>query len=202
MLNAKGVFHKNIMQASELGALYEHLRPLVPVPGQFDDLLRSQVVNAVSAFDKFMHDLIRIGMVQMFEGLRPPTGKYLNEAVAIQHLSGLAIGAVPPPPVRFEAIVREKHSTLSFQDPGKIADGLSYIWDEKQKWQKIASGLGMADDEAKRRQKLIVARRNAIVHEADLDPVTNQKQLIAREEAAEISNFLRALGDQICHLVI
>jgi hypothetical protein len=202
MLIAKGVFQSNIQQANELGALHDYLSNAVPIPEQFHDLLRSQVVYAVSAFDKLMHDLIRIGMVKIFENQRPSTGKYLGEAVAIQHLSGLAAGAVPPPSVRFEEIVREKLSKLSFQDPTKIADGLSYIWNESQKWQQIAQGLGMTDEDAKRKQKLIVTRRNAIVHEADLDPITNQKQIITRAEATDISTFLLALGNRICDLVI
>ena len=202
MLNAKGVFQRNIRQANELGVLYAHLSVTVAIPEQFDDLLRSQIVNAVSAFDKLMHDLIRIGMVRIFESQRPSTGKYLSEVIAIQHLPGLAAGAVPPPPVRFEEIVREKLSKLSFQDPTKIADGLSYIWNENQKWQQIALGLGMTDDDAKRKQRLIVTRRNAIVHEADLDPVTNQKQGITRAEAMDISTFLLMLGNRICDLVI
>jgi hypothetical protein len=98
MLNAKRVFHKNIRQAIELGVLYNHLISTVAIPEQFDDLLRSQIVNAVSAFDKLMHDLIRIGMVRMFENQRPSTSKYLSETVAIQHLPALALGTVPPPP--------------------------------------------------------------------------------------------------------
>jgi hypothetical protein len=202
MLNAKGVFHENIRQANELGVLYDHLCNTVAIPEQFDDLLRSQIVNAVSAFDKLMHDLIRIGMVRIFESRRPSTSKYLSEAVAIQHLPGLAAGAVPPPPVRFEEIVREKLSMLSFQDPRKIADGLSYIWNENQKWQQIALGIGMSDEDAKRKQKLIVTRRNAIVHEADLDPVTNRKQAITQAEAKDISSFLLDLGNRIFDLVI
>ncbi|WP_426399459.1 HEPN domain-containing protein [Ralstonia sp. R-29] len=202
MLNAKGVFHRNIRQAVELGVLYDHLSNIVAIPEQFDDLLRSQVVNAVSAFDKLMHDLIRIGMVRIFENQRSPTGKYLNEVVPIQHLPGLSVGAVPPPPVRFEEIVREKLSKLSFQDPAKVADGLSYIWNENQKWQQIVQGLGMTDEDAKRKQRLIATRRNAIVHEADLDPVTNQKQTITKAEATDISDFLLAVGNRICDLVI
>lgn len=202
MLNAKGVFHRNVQQANQLGVLYDQLSNMVAIPEQFDDLLRSQVVNAVSAFDKLMHDLIRIGMVQIFENKRPPTGKYLSDTVVIQHLPSLAPGAVPPPSVRFEEIIREKHSILSFQDPKKIVDGLSYIWNESQKWQQIALGFGISDEDVKRKQKLIVTRRNAIVHEADLDPVTNQRQTITRAEAMDIANFLLALGNRICDLVM
>ncbi len=202
MLNDKGVFHRTINQANELGGLYDYLSTSVAIPEQFEDLLRSQIVNAVSAFDKLMHDLIRIGMVKIFENQRPTTGKYLSESIAIQYLPSLLASAVPPPPVRFEEIVREKLSKLSFQDPTKVADGLSYIWNEPQKWQQIALGLGMSDENAKRKLKLIITRRNAIVHEADLDPVTSQKQGITRAEATDIANFLRALGDRICDLVV
>jgi hypothetical protein len=202
MLKSKGAFHHNIQKANELGALYSYLSNTVPIPEEFDDLLRSQIVNAVSAFDKLMHDLIRIGMVEIFENQRPSTSKYLSEAVAIQHLPGLVAGAVPPPPVRFEEIVREKLSKLSFQDPTKISDGLSYIWNENQKWQKISVGLRMSDDNARRKQRLIITRRNAIVHEADLDPITNEKQTITTVEATDASNFLLALGNQIYELVV
>ncbi len=54
MLHTKGVFHKNIRQANELGVLYHHLSSTMAIPEQFDDLLRSQIVNAVSAFDRCM----------------------------------------------------------------------------------------------------------------------------------------------------
>ena len=202
MLNAKRVFHRNIQQANELGVLYDHLSTIVAMPVPFDDLLRSQVVHAVSALDKLIHDLLRIGMVRIFENKKPSTGKYLTETVAIQQLPELAANAIPPPPVRFEEIIREKLSKLSFQDPTRIADGLSYIWNENHKWKLIAHGLGMSEEDARRKQKLIVTRRNAIVHESDLDPVTSQKQTITRTEARDIADFQLALGDQICNLVV
>ncbi|GAO22066.1 hypothetical protein ALISP_1886 [Alicycliphilus sp. B1] len=202
MLNAKRVFHENIRQANELGGLYDHLTATVAIQDQFNDLLRSQIVYAVSAFDKLMHDLIRIGMVEIFLGNRATTPKYQNEAVPIQYLSQLLPGSAPPPEVRFTEIIRERHSALSFQDPSKIADGLALIWEHNQKWQQIAQGLGVNDSAAKVKLKLIITRRNAIVHEADLNPVTNTKQTITRAEAMDSSDFLLALGNRICELVI
>lgn len=39
MLNAKRIFHNNIRQANELGALYDLMSQSVAIPEQFDDLL-------------------------------------------------------------------------------------------------------------------------------------------------------------------
>lgn len=202
MINAQRIFQKNIEKANELGELKSYLSSLVTIPEQFEDLLRAQMIYAVSAFDKLMHDLIRIGMVQIFLGTRLATAKYQNEGVSIQYLLQLLPGSTPPPEIRFEEIIREKLSILSFQDPQKINDGLSFIWDEKHKWQKIALFLGISEEDAKRRQKLVVTRRNAIVHEADINPVTNMKQSITNPEARDSYDFLLAIGNSICGLVI
>lgn len=202
MLNSKVRFFENVNRASELGALYDQLVAAIGIPGSFDDLLRSQLVYAVSAFDKLIHDLVRIGMVQAFMGLRPSTEKYLNEGIQLRRLSLLSPGSIPPPAVAFEQIIREKLSVLSFQDPKKLADGLSFIWPEAQKWQVLAGALGMSSDDARTTLGLIATRRNAIVHEADLDPLTHRKQPITRQEAADATSFLRRLGTAICDQVI
>ncbi|MBV4500723.1 HEPN domain-containing protein [Pseudomonas shirazensis] len=201
MRNAQLVFQKNIKQANDLGVIYDHLTELVHIREPFDDLLRYQLVYSVSAFDKLIHDLIRIGMVQIFEGSRPTTPKYANEGIALQHLTDLSPGAIPPPGAKFEELVREKLSILSFQDPTKVAEGLSFIWKETQKWQVLGNKVGLTDKDAKLNLKLIVTRRNAIVHEADLDPITSFKQPITRNEAADAAAYLLNLGNAICDLV-
>ena len=91
---------------------------------------------------------------------------------------------------------------LSFQNFQKIADGLSFIWDEGQKWQKLATKLSSSDEEIKKRLNLIVSRRNDIVHEADLDPVSLEKQDIRDEDIIENIDFLENLGNAICDYVI
>ena len=197
MHNSKGRFLENITQATELGTLYDYLVANVAIPNAFDDLLRSQLVYAVSAFDKLIHDLVRIGMVQVFVGSRPATEKYLSEGIQLRHLALLSPASIPPPAVAFEQIVREKLSVLSFQDPKKLADGLSFIWPETQKWQVLAGALGRSDEDARTTLRLIATRRNAIVHEADLDPVSHNKQAITKQEAEDATSFLKCLGTEI-----
>ena len=67
---------------------------------------------------------------------------------------------------------------VSYQHPNNIADGLSYIWTEKHKWQAISKAMGSNSDDVKRELILIVDRRNLIVHGADVDIQTRQKLII------------------------
>ena len=202
MRNACALFNTNITAARQAGSLYDYLTVSVTSPLSFDDLLRSQIVYSVSAFDKLIHDLVRIGMVEIFTGRRPATAKYLTEAISLQIHSELATASFPPKEYIFEKNIFSKLKIISFQDPEKLAGGLSYIWSEGHKWQKIAGKMGLTDEVARTTLKLIADRRNAVVHEADIDPVTNMKLEITKQECEDISNFLHRCGNEIVNLVI
>jgi hypothetical protein len=75
----------------------------------------------------------------------------------------------------FEQEIILKNKTASFQEPAKIADGLSLIWTENRKWTKIAALVGQPEEDLKKMLKNIVDRRNKIVHEADIDPITETR---------------------------
>jgi len=202
MRNARALFNTNIIAAKQAGSIYDYLALSVTSPLSFDDLLRSQIVYSVSAFDKLIHDLVRIGMVETFRGSRPATAKYLNESISLKIHADLVATSFPPKEHIFEQALFQKFKIVSFQDPQKVADGLSYIWSEKQKWQKIAGKMGLSDSVTQKTLKLIADRRNAIVHEADIDPVTNTKLNITKLECEEITAFLHKCGNEIADLVI
>ena len=197
MHNAHALFHRNLALARDLSGLHELLSNIVTVPKTFDDLLRSQLVYAVSAFDKFMHDLVRIGMIEIFMGSRVGTSKYDAEPISMQAHAEIVNATIPPKEHFFEQALVRKFKTVSFQDPVKVADGLSYIWNESQKWQKIALSMGMTDGTVRTQLKLIVDRRNAIVHEADIDPLTGAKNPITKAESDNSLAFLEKCGDAI-----
>lgn len=216
MLDAQTLFRTNMRDADALSGLYDYLTKAVTAPMSFDDLLRSKLVYSVSAFDKLIHDLVCHGMVQIFLGKRLATDKYRNEPIPLSVMQQLATRATPPDPTDptevafaaadrpeliFERTVRAKLKLLSFQDPEKVAEGLSYIWPEPRKWQRIATEIGWKDEDARKKLKLIAARRNAIVHEADMDPVTHAKQSISMAECDDIGKFLFDVGTAICKLV-
>lgn len=201
MHNSKNHFASNMLDAGALNGIHDYLSQHVTVPMSFDDLLRSKIVYAVSAFDKLIHDLITVGMVQIYVGMRAPTPKYLAESISLLTAQKLAAATPPPPEVVFEEAIRSKLKLLSFQDPDRVADGLSYIWNENHKWQRIAAGIGLSEQTTRTTLRLIVTRRNAIVHEADSDPISGSKLPITRTESDNVVSFLTDVGHRICDLV-
>jgi len=201
MNNAHSLFERNMQDADSLSEIYGFLKRTVISPTPYEDLLRSKIVYCISAFDKLLHDLITEGMVQSYAGKRPPTKKYLSELLSIENIEKLKSAGTPPAEIIFRQIIQSKLKTSSFQDPTKVADGLSYIWAEEHKWRAISAGVGLKEDIAKTTLKLIVGRRNAIVHEADIDPITNEKLSIAEQDCQDSFNFIYSIGSEIFRLV-
>jgi RiboL-PSP-HEPN len=202
MHNSLNLFKFNIAEARNLTALYDYLEVSMKSPLSFDDLLRSQIVYSVSAFDKLIHDIIRIGMVEIFVGRRSPTPAYLAESIAISTHNELISATIPPPAYIFEQAIFRKLKIISYQEPSKIAEGLSYIWEEKQKWQKISAEIGLSDKDVKTQLKLIANRRNTIVHESDIDISSNSKYPIDKNDCKAITDFLEQCGEAIVKLII
>jgi hypothetical protein len=202
MLNSLSVF-QNINDTLTLNTIHEHLERSIQFSPEisFDDILRSKFINSVSAFDKFMHDFIRSGMIEIFKNIRATTPKYLSEPITLSMYTQLINATTPPAEIIFGQFILDKHKMLSFQSPDKVADGLSFIWDEKQKWLKISVHMGLSEDVVKKTLSLITSRRNGMVHEADIDPITHQKYPITKEECNDVTNFLLSTGNSIAHLV-
>src|SRR5690606_2896750 len=99
---------------------------------------------------------------------------------------------IPPSEYWFEQEIIQKHSYLSFQEPTKISDALSLIWDHPQKWQFLAMATGITPENTlKTRLKTIVVRRNQIVHEADINPETGERNEINKADTDNVSDFIR-----------
>ena len=194
-------FEQAIDDAKALSTLHGFLTSTVRGPYAFDDLLRAELAYSVSAFDKLIHDLVAVGMVETFGGTRKPTPAYLAEPISMQVHINLVSAGVPPAELVFQTEVVRKLGFQSFQEPDKVAKGLSLIWDESNKWVKVANLLGRREDDVRTELKLIVGRRNAIVHEADIDPTTGLRASVEAAWVRNSSDFVLALGKAIQQLV-
>lgn len=196
---------KNSMQyVKELDALYVHLKDVLMLPNNLTDLLRAEWVYTISAMDKLIHDLIRIGMIEAFQGSRVKTKKFLSFGITVHthtNISTTIPGSIPPAEYWFEQDIIQKNKFLSFQEPEKIAEGLSLIWEEQHKWQKLATVMGIDQSNLTTRLKTIITRRNQIVHEADLDILAGTRNNITKIDTDGVVAFVEQLSEQIFNIV-
>jgi hypothetical protein len=160
------LFKQNIGYARDLSATAVALAAQVTTAIRVDDLLRSSLVQGVSAFDHFIHEEVRARMILTQQGSHPVAKGYGRFRISLASVNlALAGNGVS----WLEAEIREQHSYLSFQHPDKVADAFRLVTDISL-WQAVANKLKRNPDDLKRELKLIVDRRNKIAHEADTDP--------------------------------
>jgi hypothetical protein len=203
MNNALNLFKNNINSAKEITGLYDYLHNTLHANIYTgDDLLRAQIVYAVSAFDKLMHDIIRVGMIEIFHNFRAVTPKYSQETFSIETFSAIfETSDIYEQQNNFEKAIIFKFRAVSYQKSTKIADGLSYIWNESHKWQKIAARMNIPEAEIKESLDLIFNQRNRIVHEADHNPSTLNKYTIDKNITEQSVQLLENCGEAIVALV-
>lgn len=194
-------FRNSLSDSANLRVLHHHCTNGLRLPGDYDDLLRMGFIYCLSALDKLVHDIVTHHMVETFAGRRAPTPKYLAETISLDNRAALTAGGMPPPEIVFEGIVRSKLAHQSFMDPKKLVDALSLVWAESHKWQAIANAMGRDQKQTVTELSNLFKRRNAIVHETDRDPNTDQKMAILPSDAERAETFIRLLGESIYQLV-
>lgn len=167
MRSALTQFEENVRRARELGAVAAAVQAITTIAIDVSDMWRAQIVLAVSALDHFVHELTRLGMLEIAEGRRPRTEAYSRFPVPVSAVEA-AISGIPYESWLGET-VRDKHSWLSFQQPDKIADAIRLI-SPVELWNDVGSDMGIPAADVKTSLKVIADRRNKIAHEADMDP--------------------------------
>lgn len=150
-----------------MGALAKAIETLTTQAIDLSDLLRSQLVLAISGLDQLIHEIVRLGMIDAAKGLRPKTDAYYRFQLPLTAVESAINGSEQD--VWIGEFVRERHSWQSFQDPDKIAEAIRLISPVKL-WEVVGKELGLSPQDAKTQLKLTVDRRNKIAHEADMDP--------------------------------
>jgi hypothetical protein len=192
MLKALEAARESLLRVEHLGGLYSALQSLTTSAIDSSDLLRAQVVLAVSALDFYIHEVTVAGMLEVIKGDRPSTPAFdKNRISAGAMLSGMQSQTFD----WFEADVRERHSFLSFQQPDKIADAIR-LFSNVKLWDVVAEKIG--DKGVKDRLRLIVDRRNKIAHEADKSPsFPGERWPITQADVAEIRVFIGLVVEAI-----
>src|SRR3954451_1055512 len=182
-------FRENMIHVKNLGGLYKAVISLMTPVIDASDLLRAQYVLGVSALDHYIHELTRVGMIEIFSGTRLAPPMYYRFRISMDSISNS--GTVSELQARFEAEVRTQHSYLAFQHPDRIADAVRLISD-KRLWECVSIRMGIPPEDVKTRLKLIVDRRNKIAHEPDINsgqPGTGERWPISQADVDESIAF-------------
>ena len=76
-------FCENLAHARNLVGLPLSLSNLTTTAVDLSDILRASLVLAVSALDHFVHEFVRLGMLEVHRGNRPTTDAYLSFRVTM-----------------------------------------------------------------------------------------------------------------------
>lgn len=192
-------FQNNVAQIRQIGGVYSYLKDNIRLPiTDIDDILRSQIVNVISALDRYLHEKVRKGICDIFLGNRPITAKFKNFSLSsdtVMRIWGDSSLTIIEREMLINDAVSQSLKTLSFQQAVKIKDALSYLWDEPHKITVVAKEMGVpgATDNDKQRYlsqrlDLLVERRNQIAHESDME--VNGKRAITKQEVDDAISFV------------
>ncbi len=200
MLNPIDQFRDNITRVRDLGGLHAALINTTTVAVDLTDLLRTQIVMVVSALDLFIHEITRVGMLEVYKGIRPQTDAFLRFQVSLDSvLQGILNTSRDE---WLDTEIRERHSHQSFQEPDKIADAVRRF-SSCELWPSVAVRLNLDVRDVKSRLSAIVKRRNQIVHEADLVPTypgTTTRWPISPADVSDTLDFIQNVCEAI-HMV-
>ncbi|MGB7708399.1 MAG: HEPN domain-containing protein [Microcoleus sp.] len=168
MQPAIDLFGISIARVRDLIAVHNSLKAQTSSVLDLSDMLRAALVLAVSALDYYIHEVVRIGMLEIHRGQRPEPPAFSRFQISLGNARA-AINAGQNIDSWLEDEIRQRHSYKSFQNPDNIAEAVRLICDKKL-WEEVSINMGSPAKDIKQQLSLIVDRRNKIAHEADIDP--------------------------------
>lgn len=192
-------FRTNIIRVRNLGSVAKVLDTQTTAVLDVSDILRSELVLAVSALDQYVHEVVRLGMLDAYRGNRIRTQQFLRFQVSLE--SALRGISDPANESWLEDQIRTRHSYQSFQNYDNIADAIRLI-SPSRLWTEVANIVGMDPQDIRETLGLIVSRRNQIAHESDIDPsYPNRRWPIDELTLNEAVNFIERISEAVYSVV-
>ncbi len=206
MNQALSQFNSNIASVQGLALLYDTVLHLTPtLQDKMDDMLRAEIVLAVSAFDCYIHDLIRFGMLEKFGNATSLPNAYQNFNISLNAVHDiLNTYDYSEKMMRLDSEIRRINGYKSFQESKNVTQGLSVLgitdlWllvAKNQYPTETAKEWNTKKEAIKTRLDNIVKRRNQIAHEADLNTL-GDKNPVDRIDTTDDINFIISLCESI-----
>lgn len=189
-------FRKNIGRVRTLGGIYASIRSLLTSVVDIEDILRAQIVLAVSSLDHLIHEICRIGVLEIVKGERPETKEFRKFPISLDGALAVSKG-LESIETMVDSEVRRVNGFKSFQMPDRIAQAVK-TFTSVALWPSVSQRMGLEVDDLKRKLSLIVERRNKIAHESDIDPsYPGQRWPVDEAMVSDVVAFIEALGKAI-----
>lgn len=201
MLSSIEQFQENIKRVRALGGLHAAFDKATTSAVDLTDILRAQIVMVVSALDYYIHEITRIGMLEVYDGKRPQTDAFLRFMKTIdEDMKGISKSSKNE---WLDTQIRKRHGYKSFQHPDNIVKAVR-LFSSCKLWISVALELNLSAQDVKSRLRVIVNRRNQIAHEADIDPSypeTGNRWPISSSDVTSALDFIQGVCEAI-HIVI
>jgi hypothetical protein len=109
-------FEVNIQSASQLGIIYSALEHKVTAVIKLEELLRAELVLAVSAVDCYIHDIVRIGMTNFFVAAGGESNAFINFPVSLGFVKKISAAPLLDRAALVEEEIRRFHGYKTFQN--------------------------------------------------------------------------------------
>jgi hypothetical protein len=190
MQSAFDQFRISISRVRDLIAVHNSVQVISTPALDLSDILRAALVLSVSALDYYVHEVVRLGMLEVYQGSRPEPPAFSRFQITLDTARSLDN--------LLEDEIRQRHSYKSFQQPGNIAEAIRLISDKKL-WEEVGNAMNRPARDIKDGLSLIVERRNQIAHEADINPYLGlgDRYIINEEDVNDAVDFIEQVVESI-----
>ena len=183
-------FDRHLRSIRNLSSIFGYIRDSAPALDAAH-LLRAEYALIVSAFDKYLHDLVREKIMSDFFNVAldvtDQLALSLDKLKAITHETDI---------VKREALldtyICQNLAKHSFQSPKNVEFAFS-LMGIKKVWQELSRQMKMPAESIRDTLALVINRRNKIVHEADFDAVSGSYVVIEQETVSSCREFISIL---------
>lgn len=185
-------FNKNTDSVKQIDAIYQYFASQLTAV-DLSEILRAEYVLIISAFDCYIHDVVREGMIEIFNGARNSNKNYNEFRIPLEIVGRIIVETDDNiKKSLLDSAIKKVSSKDSYQAPSSVEDALN-ILSIKKIWTKVGNKIGMSGDDVKQKLGLFVRRRNEIAHQADINILTGTKNNIEHNDIIEILDFIDKL---------
>ncbi|QVK18673.1 hypothetical protein KHQ81_02875 [Mycoplasmatota bacterium] len=168
------------------------------------DILRFQIVYAMSALDFFMHEIYSYALLKIFRNESPKTDRYNEYKIPLKLLEQALYDAENIDHYLKETFI-DLNRNYTFMSPGRIRELLNIISSEDE-FAMVEKSLKAKNiiSKHKRLDRIldeIYDRRNKIAHQTDINHGKDDKNAITKDEVEFYINIISHLVESLYQVI-